>query len=186
MDINAGNPIMATLRQYTSISKVACLRWVYLGLFLLSWSLTGKAFELRYFNFYNETTVFSAYSAAISLIGLFVSSIFYAQLADRLQPRFTKIKSYIITFQILMGAIFDFLIYGFFVNFWLAAGLFGLKAIICGGISPPMLAIMASAAPKGTQGSAISLWVIVSSLAYLASVTLLGKFLPQDSTLSHV
>ena len=186
MDINAGNPVMATLRQYTSISKVACLRWVYLGLFLSTWGLTGATYSLLYFNFYNQTTVFSAYSAAVYLIGVVVASMFYAQLADRLQPRFIKIKPYIITFQILMAAIFNFLIYGFFVNFWLAAGLFGLAAILCGGISPPLLAIMADSAPKGTQGSAIGLWIIVSSLAYLASVTLLGKFLPQGSTLSHV
>lgn len=85
-----------------------------------------------------------------------------------------------------MGAIFSFLIYGFFVNFWLAAGLYGLSAIVCGGISPPLLAIMADSSPKGTKGSAIGLWVIFSSLAYLASVSVLGKFLPQGSSLSHV
>jgi MFS family permease len=71
-------------------------------------------------------------------------------LADRYQSRFIKIKPYIITFQIMMGAIFSILIYGFFVNFWLAAGLYGLSQIICGGISPPLLAIMADSSPKGT------------------------------------
>jgi len=85
-----------------------------------------------------------------------------------------------------MLAIFSFLIYGFFVNFWIAAGLFGLTAVLCGGISPPLIAIMADTAPKGTQGSAISLWIIVSSLAYLVADTVLGNYLPQGSSLSHV
>lgn len=85
-----------------------------------------------------------------------------------------------------MYAIFNFFIYGFFVNFWLAAGLYGLVQFLCGGISPPLLAIMADSAPKGTNGSAISLWIIFSALSGLAAVTVLGIYLPQGSTLQHV
>jgi hypothetical protein len=69
---------MAIIRQYTAISKVACLRWVYVGLFLTTWSTTGTTYQLLYFNFYNQTTVFSAYSAAVALIGVVVASMFYA------------------------------------------------------------------------------------------------------------
>jgi len=49
-------------------------------------------------NFYHETTIFSAANAAIGLVGLFVSSIFYAQLADRFEGKYIKIKPYIIAF----------------------------------------------------------------------------------------
>lgn len=111
--------------------------------------------------------------------------MFYAQLADRLQPRFIKIKPYILTFQFVMFAVFSVLIYSFFVNFWLAAGLFGLAAIICNGFTPPLLSIIADSSPKGAKGSAISLWMIISGLSTLVSTVVLGKLLPQGSTRSH-
>ena len=85
-----------------------------------------------------------------------------------------------------MSAIFGILFYGFFVNFWMAAILYGLTAIVCGGVSPPLLAMMSNTAPKGTQGSSIGLWIIVSSVSYLISVQVLAIFLPQGSSLGHI
>lgn len=85
-----------------------------------------------------------------------------------------------------MAAVFNILIYGFFVNFWMAVSFVAAAAIICGGISPPLLAMMSNTAPKGTVGSAIGLWIIFSSVSYLIAVQVLARFLPQDAPLGQI
>ena len=69
-----------------------------MGLFLTTWGDATKTYQLLYMNFYHKTNLFSGLSAGISMVGLFVSSIFYAQLADRLEGKYIKIKPYIIAF----------------------------------------------------------------------------------------
>ncbi len=75
-------------------------------------------------------------------------------------------------------AIFNIFTYSFFVNFWMAVTFIAASKIICGGVSPPLLAILSNTAPKGTQGSSISLWIIFSSISYLIAVQVLARFLP--------
>lgn len=49
-----------------------------------------------------------------------------------------------------------------------------------------MLGVIADTAPKGTQGSAISLWIIVNAVAYLIAVVVYAQFLPDDSSREHI
>jgi hypothetical protein len=69
-----------------------------LGAFFRFWAnATVNAFGLTYVSFYNQTERYAIIYAFIGLFGGIFSNMFYAVLADKLEPRFSKIKSHLAT-----------------------------------------------------------------------------------------
>jgi hypothetical protein len=95
--------------------------------------------------------------------------MFYAVLSDKLEPRVTKIKSYLATAQCIGGALCFVAVYYPFISFGFAVAFFTVDFFLFEGFNPLIVSMITMTSPQGAQASVLGLYVIVASIAGLVS-----------------